>query len=61
MHRNYVAELDALLADAPHRIPGALPLGQVVRVTAPGPYDGLVGPILRRAGATTRCASSTAC
>ena len=48
MHPNYVAELEALLADAPMQVPGALPLGQVVRVTAPGPYDGLVGPILRR-------------
>jgi hypothetical protein len=48
MHPNYVAELTALLADVPHQAPGSLPPGQVVRVTAPGPYGGLVGPILRR-------------
>ncbi|MFM6848515.1 MAG: SprT family zinc-dependent metalloprotease [Terrabacter sp.] len=48
MHPNYVAELAALLADAPQQMPGTLGPGQVVRVTAPGQYDGRVGPILRR-------------
>ena len=48
MHPNYVAELTALLADAPQQAPGRFGPGQVVRVTVPGPYDGLVGPILRK-------------
>ncbi len=48
MHPNYVAELAALRSDAPHRSPGLLAPGAVVRITAPGQYEGLVGPILRR-------------
>lgn len=47
MHPNYVAELDSLMAGVP-RFPGRFGPGHVVRISAPGPYEGVVGPIVRR-------------
>ena len=48
MHPNYVAELEALLLGAPHLAPGRLGPGAVVRISAPGEFDGLVGKIVKR-------------
>jgi predicted SprT family Zn-dependent metalloprotease len=48
MHPNFVAELDAIRRAAPERLPGRFGPGTVVRVTAPGPYRGVVGPIVKR-------------
>ena len=47
MHPNYVAELDSLMAGVP-RSPGHFGPGHVVRISAPGPFEGAVGPIVRR-------------
>jgi hypothetical protein len=48
MHPNYVAELDALLLGLPQLLPGRLRPGAVVRVAAPGQFDGVVGKIVQR-------------
>lgn len=48
MHPNYVAELESFLLGVPHRAPGRFGAGQVVRICAPGEFDGLVGPIVQR-------------
>ncbi|GAA6526021.1 SprT-like domain-containing protein [Intrasporangium sp. DVR] len=48
MHPNYAAELDALLLGLPHLAPGRLGPGAVVRIAAPGQYDGAVGRIVTR-------------
>jgi hypothetical protein len=48
MHPNYVAELQALLLGAPHLAPGQLGPGTVVRISAPGEFDGLVGKVVKR-------------
>jgi len=48
MHPNYVAELDALQLGLPQLLPGRLRPGAVVRVAAPGQFDGVVGHIVER-------------
>lgn len=48
MHPNYTAELDALLLGLPQLAPGRLRPGAVVRIAAPGQFDGTVGRIVTR-------------
>ncbi len=48
MHPGYVTELQSVLAGVPHRPDDRLEPGQVVRVSAPGRYLGVTGPIVKR-------------
>lgn len=48
MHPNYVAELQAIVGGPMRVHPGSLVPGQVVRIVAPGSYQGVSGPIVKR-------------
>ena len=48
MHPNYAAELESFLTGMPNRAPGRFLPGQLVRVSAPGQYTGVTGPIVKR-------------
>lgn len=48
MHPNYVAELEAWRAGRLRQAPGRLPVGQAVRITAPGEFEGLAGRVVKR-------------
>ncbi|MEO7129913.1 MAG: SprT family zinc-dependent metalloprotease [Dermatophilaceae bacterium] len=48
MHPNFVAELESFRAGGSARVPGVFRPGQVVRVSAPGRYLGVTGPIVKR-------------
>ncbi|WP_347352154.1 SprT-like domain-containing protein [Intrasporangium sp.] len=48
MHPNYAAELRGLLGDGPAPVGRRLRVGQRVRVTAPGDFEGRIGTIVKR-------------
>ncbi|MDN5796507.1 MAG: SprT-like domain-containing protein [Intrasporangium sp.] len=48
MHPNYAAELRGLLGDGPAPVGRRLRVGQRVRVTAPGDFEGSIGTIVKR-------------
>ena len=56
MHLNYLSELRTLTTGTPG--PDQLAPGTTVRVSAPGPYAGVVGRIQRRAGPGFRSGST---